>query len=262
VSAHIRRPEKHVVDVQGCSALPVIGGHHENNVEATTHKEWVSHGPIATSAHGDYVDAAAGVGTTLGTVAFDEAPTQTRVKSRVEDLSILGRVHIGLAAMGLVSHSQVGTAQSVILLEGCQLEDVRVDEYRLKIALADDLYCECDTLDKLAAKHAAGLPADHEGILLPADSKATTVKEFPIAKGIVKCTIVKKIEWDGAAHPDAEIHGHVVRVKNFGRIYFGEMFITDHSRRLNMVRFQLGSDVGGEVTCACGETNGGTWPPT
>jgi hypothetical protein len=39
------------------------------------------------------------------------------------------------------------------------------------------------------------------------------------------------------------------------------MFITDHSRRLTMVRFQLGSDDGGEVTVSGGESNGSTIPP-
>jgi hypothetical protein len=38
-------------------------------------------------------------------------------------------------------------------------------------------------------------------------------------------TIVQKIEWDGPKHPKAEIHGHVVVVPDFGKIYFGEMFI-------------------------------------
>ena len=41
------------------------------------------------------------VATTLGAVAFDAAPTVTRVKAAVEDLVILGRVHVAHAAMGL-----------------------------------------------------------------------------------------------------------------------------------------------------------------
>jgi hypothetical protein len=73
---------------------------------------------------------------------------------------------------------------------------------------------------------------------------------------------VKKIEWDGTPHPNAEIHGHVVYVPEFGKIYFGEMFITGHYRRLTMVRFQLGSPDGGEIVAADGETNGSNWPPT
>jgi hypothetical protein len=53
----------------------------------------------------------------------------------------------------------------------------------------------------------------------------------------------------------------VVRVPDFGKIYFGELYITGESRRLTMVRFQLGSPHGGEVVAAEGESNGLPWPP-
>jgi hypothetical protein len=52
-----------------------------------------------------------------------------------------------------------------------------------------------------------------------------------------------------------------VHVPDFGKIYFGEMFITGESRRLTMVRFQLGSPQGGEISAAEGESNGDTYPP-
>jgi hypothetical protein len=77
----------------------------------------------------------------------------------------------------------------------------------------------------------------------------------------VKCTIVQDIAWDGAPHPTAEIHGHVVRVPNFGKVYFGEMLVNDYGRHITMVRFQLGSDDGGDVSAASGETNGVPYPP-
>jgi hypothetical protein len=260
VAAHIRRPQTKLLPVQGCSALPVTGGFHESKVGPGQLEKWVSYESVATSAHGDYVDPEQGVATTRGEIAFDAAPTKTAVTASVTGLVILGRVHIGNASMGLISHSAQGTAQPVIRLEGCRLDDVRIDDSRLKIDLAEDFYCECDTLHKLADRHKAGLPQDHAGMFLPADSKATDVT-IHATDGIVRCTIVKKVAWDGAPHPTAQIHGHVVRVPNFGKIYFGEMFITDHSRRLTMVRFQLGSDDGGEVTVSGGESNGSTIPP-
>jgi hypothetical protein len=188
------------------------------------------------------VDAEKGVATTRGEVAFDAVPTETRVTASVQDLEILGKVRVGLAAMGLISRSADGAGQPTIRPDGCRLDDVRIGDARLKITLAEDFYRECDTLDKLAQKHRAGL-------------------EPPVANGTVRCTIVQKIEWDGPKHPDAEIHGHVVVVRDFGKIYFGEMFISAHSRRLTMVRFQLGSPDGGEVTAADGETNPGLFPP-
>ena len=108
VSAHIRRPEKQLLPVQGSSSLPVTGGLSESNVPAGSLDKWVSFDSVTTSAHGDYVDAEQGVATTLGTVAFDAAPTVTRVRAAVRGLVILGRVHVAHAAMGLTSHSRSG----------------------------------------------------------------------------------------------------------------------------------------------------------
>lgn len=262
VAAHIRRPDRIPLDVQGCSALPVTGGSHKSTVEAKEHNKYVSHGPITTSAHGDYVNAKDGVDTTLGTVAFDAVPTETRVTARVQDLKVLGRVHVGLAAMGLISRSADGAGQPSIQPDGCHLDDVSIDGLRLKITLAEDFYREYDTLDKLAKNHAAGLKPHHAAMFLPADSKSIKVTGFPVADGTVRCTIVQKIEWAGAKPPGAEIHGHVVVVEDFGKIYFGEMFISADSRRLTMVRFQLGSPDGGEIVAADGEAPGATFPPT
>jgi hypothetical protein len=261
VSAHIRRPETRLLPVQGCSTLPVTGGRAESNVGPQTLDKWVSFDAVATSAHGDYVDAAAGVATTRGEAAFDAVPTETRVKSEVRGLSILGRVHVGRAAVGLVSQSATGGGQPAIRLEGNALEGVRIDDSPLAITLAEDFYRECDTKDKLAERHAAGLAPHHAGLLLPLDGSGAAVTGFPEANGTVKCTIVQEIRWDGPPHPTATIHGHVVKVPNFGKIYFGEMFLTGESRRLTMVRFQLGSADGGEVSAAEGETNGTIWPP-
>jgi hypothetical protein len=262
VSAHIRRPENQLLPVQGCSSLPVTGGLSESKID--TRKElgkWVSFESVATSAHGDYVDAAEGIGTTLGRVAFDAAHTETRVKAEVHGLVILGRVHIGHAAVGLISRSAVGKEQPKIRLEGNILDGVRIDDSKLVFTLAEGFYQECDTKDKLAQRHAAGLAPQHATLLIPLDPNAPSAA-FPDGDGIVKGTIVQHIRWDGPPHPTATIHGHVVRVPDFGRIYFGELFITCDSRRLTMVRFQLGSSDGGEVTAAEGETNGTTWPPT
>src|SRR5689334_8872362 len=90
VSAHIRRPDKQLLPVQGAVSLPVTGGRSESNLGPNQLDHWVSFESVSTSAHGDYVDAEQGVATTLGTVAFDAAPTVTRVRAAVSGLVILG----------------------------------------------------------------------------------------------------------------------------------------------------------------------------
>src|SRR5947209_5569615 len=105
VGAHIRRPERQVLPVQGCSALPTSGGHHSVELPGNKLGKWVAFDRVATSAHGDYVDADKGVATTRGEIGFDEVPTLTEISSEVDGLVILNRVHVGRTAMGLVKES-------------------------------------------------------------------------------------------------------------------------------------------------------------
>jgi hypothetical protein len=266
VSAHIRRPQDRILAVQASCALPAIGGHCEDAVGPTKLDKWVSFDSASTYAHGDYVNADQGLATTLpaaqGGIAFHEAVTETRVSARVLGLVILGRVHIAELAIGLISRSVLERNQPPIRLEDNVLEGVRIDDAKLKITLAQDFYCLHDTKNKLRDAHDRGLSEHHARMFLPSVPGEEEIKGFPEANGTVKCTLVQDICWDGPEHPTAKIHGHVVVVPHFGKIYFGEMLITGDSRRLTMVRFQLGSDDGGEVTAGDGQTNGTTYPPT
>ena len=262
VAAHIRRPGDTIVSVEGCSALPVTGGHCESKTGRRKLGKWVAFQSASTSAHGDYVNRAEGVATTRGKLAFHKAATETRVTARVRGLEILGRIHIANASLGLISRSAKGKAQPPIRLEGNRIQGVTIDGAKLKITLAEEFYCKHDTKDKLKMAHKKGLPAHYAGMFLPHKEGLEKVTGFPEAAGTVKCTIVESITWDGKPHPKAKIYGHVVEVPNFGKIYFGEMFITGNSRRLTMVRLQLGSPVGGELIALDGETNGQPFPPT
>jgi hypothetical protein len=259
VAAHIRRPKDAVLDVKGCSTLPVIGGRAEHKVGKSKLGRWVSFQSAHTSAHGDYENAKHGVETTQGK-PFEEAATITKVSARVRGLNILGRVSIADLNLYLESRTAPGMLQPSIRLKGNRIDGVKIDGAKLKITLAESLFRKHDTKAKLEGAF-QGLASHHKRLFLPCEVGADEVASYPDGQGTTKCTIVQKIAWDGQPHPTAEIYGHVVRVPNFGKIYFGEMFIGADARRLTLVRFQLGSDNGGEVTGADGQTNGTTWPP-
>jgi hypothetical protein len=138
---------------------------------------------------------------------------------------------------------------------------VSIDGHKLKVTLAEAFYAKHDTKNKLRTAHKKGLPEHHARMFLPHKEGLEEVTEFPEANGIVKCTIVQNLEWIDRPHPAAKIYGHVVEVPDFGKIYFGEMFVTGESRRLTLLRVQLGSPVGGELICCDGEDNGSGFPP-
>jgi hypothetical protein len=261
VAARIRRPEDRSWPVQACSSLPVTGGEHQSEIGPTELGKWVSFQSAATSMRGDYTDRAAAVAMTLGEVAFDAVPVETVVKSSVRGLSVLGRLFVGVAEMGLTSRSSQKPGQPSIQVNGARLEDVRVDNSRLKITLGEQLFRDHDTKEKLATGFAKDLPKGHGHMFLRPGSQSAAPERLPEAGGVVKCTLVQEMAWADAPHPTATIDGHALIIPNFGKVFFGEMVITENSRRLTMVRCQLGSDDGGEVSAAEGEANGHTWPP-
>jgi hypothetical protein len=263
LAAHIRRPQDSVLSVQACSSLPTVGGHCEYYEGPGTLGKWVAFDSAWSSCDGDYVDAAEGVATTTGDLDSDKAATEIRSAARVRRLVVLGRVHVAEAAIGIVARSVPGNDQPRIRLEGNVLNGVRIDNSRLEATLAEDFYCRNDTLDKLRDAYRDGLPEEYQRMFLPCVPGQEEVTGFPETDdGTVKCTLVQDLAWDGPPHPSAQIFGHVVVVPDFGAIYFGEMFVTAVSRRVTMVRFQLGSPDGGEVSAADGESNGGGFPPT
>jgi hypothetical protein len=79
--------------------------------------------------------------------------------------------------------------------------------------------------------------------------------------GVIYTTIVSEIKWaTGKGYPGAKIDGHSVIVPEFGRIFFGELFIASSERRMTMVRFELGSPWGGWADGGDVGSNGSIYP--
>jgi hypothetical protein len=267
VAVHIRRPVDLLLPVQAASSLPTTGGLSEARVGPTQWGErtpternkattYVSFDSAYTRASGDYIDAEKAVAMTLGKLRFDEVPTRTTVSAEVQNLTMIGRVTVGLASMSLQSLS-TESGEPPIRCESAKLEGVEVDGYKLTVTLDPEYYCEYDTMSKLAV--AAGEGKDPQFYI---NAGKASCYGFPNKTGTVLCTLVREMHWTDTPHPDAKIEGNTVIVPDFGRVYFGELLVQDAARRLTMVRYQLGSADGGDGAAAEGETNGGTIPPS
>jgi hypothetical protein len=75
-----------------------------------------------------------------------------------------------------------------------------------------------------------------------------------IVKSVVKELVFPK----GIPRGVTVVSPHILKVENFGKIYFGELVIGERTRRLTMLRFQLGSDTGGSACCGESKPNGET----
>lgn len=75
----------------------------------------------------------------------------------------------------------------------------------------------------------------------------------------VYCTVVRELAWKGREYPGATPIGtNGIYIPNLGRFYFGELLVRTGTRRLTMIRMQLGSPTGGNA--AAGEIDAnGSW---
>jgi len=78
---------------------------------------------------------------------------------------------------------------------------------------------------------------------------------------MVFSTIVTSLDWqNGREYPRAEKLGsNGIRVPNLGEFYFGELIVQSSTRRLVMIRMELGSPTGGSGSVTDIDTNG-SWP--
>lgn len=267
VAAHIRRPVDFLLPVQAASSLPVTGGLSESKAgpfsrperRATANNaatDYITFESAATRAHGDYVDQEQAVAMTFGKLGFDEGESVTTVSAEVRGLVAIGRVKVGTAALTLQAFSS-DLAEPPIRCESAVLDDVSVDGYPVNITLDQEFFYENDTMSKLSA---AAVEGKYPQYFFDAGTAARY--GFYNFTGMVKVTLVNSIEWAGDPHPNATIDGNAIIIPEFGKVYFAEMYVSSNSRRLTMVRFQFGSDDGGDGSAASGDVNGSPWPPT
>jgi hypothetical protein len=80
-------------------------------------------------------------------------------------------------------------------------------------------------------------------------------------RDMVFSTIVTRLEWQkGRAYPGSTPRGiNGIYIPNLGAFYFGELIIQWSTRRLTMIRMELGSPTGGSGSVSDVDTNG-SWP--
>lgn len=79
-----------------------------------------------------------------------------------------------------------------------------------------------------------------------------------VSDKITRCSIVADL--DIPPETRAVKHGYSIEIEGFGRIFFGEMRVSDGMKRLDMIRFDLGCDDCGGGTVPSSAVNGEPMP--
>jgi hypothetical protein len=236
------------VDMPGNSAsLPVTGGlsQAETGRFALLHDHsWPQ--PLVSLAAGS-------------TRAWDDGNERTRVThvmATVDQLAIAGRFFVERGAGYLRSSYRRGADEPDITIGDPTLTGLRCDEHVIAVRWRTDIFNKASTyaaLQKAWGGAKAGDALDRH-VLRPAGTRRTA-KTLPAMKGYVLVSVCE-LAWADKPHPEVTLDGHVVRWPGFGTVYAGEMLISQHQRRLTLLRFELGSPFAMSASSIEIESNG------
>src|SRR5262249_46145080 len=256
------------IDSSTPSPLTVCGGRSRARAASSKFGDWVSFAAAATSAEGVFDDIKQETELTFHRIPEDSLTASTRVMADVTGLSIgdkpkltIKGVHAAFSSKSPAASGEPSIALgSDTVIDGAAIENGGI-AYGLSLELAVVPFQQYDTHSKLLTAADDPQFVREWGDCLFMNQGAHGAPPPPVGRlhygcGTIYATIVKSIKWTGNPYPGASIDQHTVMVPNYGTIFFGELLITALSRRLTMLRVELGSPIGGEVACAEVENNG------
>jgi hypothetical protein len=260
------RPRTVIVDMPGASSLGVSGGRSQAQIPGRAFGDVVRFASAMTFAEGVYDDERLARAVSDHKGLPEELDSTTNVAAEIRDLAV-GQKTLFTATRirgALVSKSPKGSGEpSISPAKGTVIQGVEIGGFALDVALNMSLFQKYDTRSKVAAA------ADDPKVIskfgqhfVPNATIANTSRRagLIVRNGIVYTTIVEKIAWVDKAFPGSKIDGHVVTIPDFGQIFFGELLVGSSERRLTMVRFDMGSPIGGWADGGGVDTNGSYYP--
>jgi hypothetical protein len=240
-SGHITLPYQESIEIQASAALPPCGGHGTSRSENFRHRNVFSFHHAESHVVGSYSakDKAHG---SLSSVV-------------VEGINIMNVVTCDRLVMRLTSKHDDAGGEPSFMIHGSHLHNLKIAGHQIDIPLATDLFCENSTWTKLTKSFKSDARSKKE-------MQALTLLEgegdnLPESKGMLGFTLARI----PAALPGGlRRNGHGIYVPHFGTIYVGEFFVSRTTRRLMMLKVELGCSVEGGIGIGSGEGNGSSWP--
>ena len=265
----IRRPDL-VIQSQAPAHVGVSGGASRVTTKGAAFGSVFRYAAAESDVVADYQNPAAAVQYTHGNHAQNRLPTRTTVHTAISDLAIVNtdsatRRTLTCVKMSVAMVSEWPGLQGETSFPAIRpaITTLMLDDYELEVTFVTDIFGDRDTKGKL--KHAYetsdAFRRVYDRLFFRPEGRTFDSTRLPEAGGEVFCTIVSRLSWKQEPNPYARIDGHKVVFKDFGTIYFGEMFISQFSRRLTLMRVELGSPCGGSMDFAEVETNGHAYPP-
>lgn len=223
-AGRIKAPFDEVVEAQAPVSLGVVGGYASARVDNFRRHEIFSFASAHTQVSGIY---------SAKSRAFE-----TLISGVLEGLNILDMVKADyLVGRLMSSHPEEPPEdrpdEPTITPAGSEFGKIRVAGYELTPVIDVNVFNRVCSYTELCQK--VGDDAGLRERFHVSEGDAT-----PPARGLLVGSIVSGIRGGG---PGVEIEGNTVRVPGFGKLHFGEFVISQYSRRLVMLRAELGCPV-------------------
>jgi len=260
LGGRIVRPKDLILESHVASSLTVAGGRSTASATDLDFSPYVTVKSAATSAEGVFNDVAQHEALTYRRVSADALTTTTRVSAEVSGVrvGIKPILSIGHVRAMLTARSPAASGEPSIRVDGT-IDGVEIGGHRLNVKLSPSVFQQYDTHSKLMVAADDSTSGVRRYLLLNSEMHGRPLP--PIgrlfrAQDTVYATVVESIDWDGPPFEGSTITDHTVRVPGFGKLVFGELLLTSLSRRLTLLRLELGSPEGGDVAFAEVESNG------
>jgi hypothetical protein len=240
VGGILTSPNPLTVPTQAMISLSPSGGHSKSTVEHFGIDGVLTVGRSTTTAQGD--------------------PKQTELTVTLEDVNIMNRVTVARIVLHLVAEGQrePGAYEASLTPLGSTIEGLRVDQRDVNAPNRADVFDRYRTFSGLEKAYEGG---ELKGLILAPDAlgevcSADKLVGCETRAGNIRATLFPLGESCG----DLPVVNGGLRVKDFATLYLGSYQITKFTRRLTMLRVELGCDLEGSFSMADGAGNG-QWDP-
>lgn len=258
VAAHFHRIDDvqdldHNIPALGSSAIPSVGGHALHRVENFAYT--ASHPRQITLLSAQDAETQAR-GKCLPNKQFE-----TEISAVVHSLHVVEKFHVDLVEMHQSSTRGWDDGESSIKTSGSKIQGMRLGNVLVTVELDEEPFATCGTINELKAFYSKQSEA-WRGENCARFHTPKDAKELKDHNGRYFGSLVKKISLDGPKEELQKIHpdGYSIKWDGFGKIFLGEVIVSRHDRKIDMIRLRMGSDAGGGGISGGGATNSQTVP--
>ena len=265
LAGSIKQPFEAEIDSHAAVSLSMVGGYASSKAENYRFRDLISY----SSAH-----------TYISSIKKDEKTYSTVVNTVVEGLNIMDVITAD-AVIGRLTAQHIDGQPSEIIPLGSGFKNLRIAGQAVEVDLVNHLHSHHSTHTALLSHfqgkckggacagfdapkkvryewgHPAGkIPAQMEkGMVIPPEAG------WQESCGTISCSLVKQVRLTNSDSSQNELpFGYAIKVPHVGTIYLGELFVSGNTKRLNMIRAELGSPVAGSIAVSGPETNGSWFP--